>query len=436
MTTSINNISDCKKELIFLIPKEEFSPVYNGILRNIQQRIKMPGFRPGKVPTHLIARQYGASLKYEAIEEIIKKSLKEFTESNKFKIVGTPALTNVKENADGSNEVIIEFEVMPEFDLKDYKSIEIYEPVHRVSDEEIEKELTFQATRLGTKKETKSVRGSNIVVTVDAYKMDPVTKIVTDDKPSENVVLDFSSTMGIDNIKKLFTNKKVGDEVEYHPDKKAANYKAEKLIIKKIEKITPCVIDDEFAKKATNDRFDNLEDFKQEIGFQLQKQWDDRAKTMMEEQLLLKIVELHNDFTLPSVFIDKAKEHIVQNFKTQNPHLNLEDEVNQEYINSTADKMIRIEMIRDKIIEKENLTIEDFDFDNFVDNYFLANPEMATTMGKDMLLSHIKNDEQMQDRLLQQKFIDFVMDFTKTNEIDFEEYAKLNSSKTKEKTLV
>ena len=434
MTTSINSISDCRKELIFSISKEEFSPVYNDMLRRVQQNIKMPGFRPGRVPTSFIARQYGASLRFEAIEKITNEYLKEFIESNKVEILGTPALTNVKENDNGSKEITIEFEMIPEFDLKDYKSIEIYEPVHRVSNEEINKELAFHAKRFGTKKEIKSVKGENVIVTVDSYKIDPVTKNVTDDVPYTDVAIDLA-TVAVDDIKKLLANAKVGDELEYFPDNEV-NYQPEKLIIKKIEKLTPCAIDNKFAKKVTDDRFDNLKDFKQEIGFQLQKQWDDRAKTMMEEQLISKIVEMHEDFTLPTMLINTAKEHLTKSFKSQNPDVNINDETSQNYINNIAEKMVRVELVRDKIIKKENLKLEDFDFENFVDNYYLTNPEMAKTMDKDTMISHIKNNEQMAEKLLQQKFVDFVMDFTKTNEIDFEEYTKLNLHQHKKETLV
>jgi FKBP-type peptidyl-prolyl cis-trans isomerase (trigger factor) len=162
----------------------------------------------------------------------------------------------------------------------------------------------------------------------------------------------------------------------------------------------------------------------------MQKQWDDKSKQLMEDQAISKIIEMHENFELPETLINSAKAEITKSMKAQNPDINLDEEANQKYIDIYAEKMVRTELVRNQIIEKEDLKVEDFDFENFIDSYYSAHPEMADTLSRDVLLTHIKGDEQMAHRLLMQKFVDFILDFTKTNEIDFEEFQKMNLEKS------
>ena len=430
MTPVLNKISDCKVKLDITVTKDEFDGAYNDILKNVQRNIRMPGFRPGKVPVGLIKKQYGPSLKYEAIEEITKKSLAEYIKENKLNILGTPAMTDLKENEDGSHSFTVEFEVLPDFDLKDYKSLEIYEPVHRVTDDEIEREIEFQLKKWGKREEVEVVT-SDSIVTFDGYPIDPETKaILKGEKPYIDVEFDLSDKENSPELKETLINinARVGDVIDEYVVNGKKQPSPEKMIIKKIEKVIPCEKNDEFAKLATNGRFDNVEDFRQEVGFQIQKIWDDKAKQFMEEQVLTKVVEIHNDFELPEVLTERARELIVDSMKKQNRDVNFSDPKVQQNIDISADKIIRAEIVRNKIIEKEELRLEDFDFENFVDDFFAKNGEhFGAAFSKEAMLSRVKSDEQFANELLQKKLVDFLMDYAKTNEIDFEEFIKIKT---------
>ena len=214
MTPILSKISDCKIKLEITVTKNEFDVAYNNILKNLQKNIRMPGFRPGKVPASLIKKQYGQSLKYEAIDEITKKTLTEYIRNNKLNILDTPAMTDLKENEDGTHSFTVEFEVIPDFDLKDYKSLEIYEPVHRVTDDEIEREIDFQLNKWG-KREEVDVVTSDSVVTFDGYPIDPETKaILKGEKPYIDVEFDLSDKENHPELKETLMNAKVGDVID------------------------------------------------------------------------------------------------------------------------------------------------------------------------------------------------------------------------------
>lgn len=427
MTTELKQLSDCKKELTITATADDYKNVFNEKLKAVQKQVKMPGFRPGKVPTNIVLQQYGASLKYETQEELANRAMREYFEKSDSGVLGTPILKDIKENDDKTQTYIIEFECIPDFELKDYKSLEIYEPTHTVTDKEVEEELKYQAKRLGTKIEQNDVTDNDCIVTIDSYELGEGAN----PEPYKDIQIDLS-TERAGSLRETLSNARVGDEIEHTPtEEDGKKYKPEKIVVKKIEKVIPREIDDELAKAASNGRLDNLDDFKQDISFHLQKEWDDRAKQMMEEEAIDKIVRMHEDFELPEILIEDAKKQMATSYKQQNPGVDVDAEPMKSHIAKMAESLVRIELVRKKIIDKEDIKLEDYDYENFVNDFYAGHPEFEQAFAKDMMLTQIKSDERMQTQLLQKKFMDLLMDFTKTNPIDFDEYTKMKLEERK-----
>ena len=421
MNLELISISNSLKELKISISKEEFNDVYVQKLKGIQGTIKMPGFRPGRVPVKLIESQYGAALKMETQEEITNKHFKDYLEKNDISVIGAPAFTDLVENEDGSQVYTIRIETLPDFELKDYKSLEVYEPYHKVTDEEIENEINYTARRLGKREETDMVSDYEHIVTVDVYKLDSDTgKAIKDTPEAEGMTIDLMEDTP--DIKEMFLNQKVGDEVIENRDAKFPNAEREKYIIKKIEKVIPCEINDEFAKIASKNRFDNLEDYKQNIGFDLQNDCDARARRLMEEQVLFKIIELHEDVEVPEILVEKIKSQTIKSEKERYLDFDENDETFKKNLDARAKKAVLLELVQDKIIKKEKIEIEDYDYDNYADNILSVYNNDDSKMSRDTILTYIKQDENIKRTLLHKKFLDFLLDFTKTNEIDFNEF--------------
>jgi len=427
LNTELISISSCIKELKISISKEEFDNKYYQELKSIQAKIQMPGFRPGRVPVKLIEKQYGPAIKSEIHRTIVEDCLKEFYDNNDVPILGTSAF-DVKENEDGSQVYSIKFETTPDFELKDYKSLEIFEPYHKVTDEEVEMEINRQARQLAKKEETDIVADYNHIVTVDTYVLDNNTKEPTDEAPYD-IIIDMQEDMidswSIDDntmdIRDKFLNKKISDVVDHIVDnEKNPNAISEKYIIKKIEKITPCETNDEFAKLASENKFDNIEDYKQEVGFSLQRFWDYRTHELMEEQIISKVTELHDDIEVPAALTENIKEQMIKSNKQKYPDYNPDE--NKEYLDAMAQKIARVQIVQSAIIKKEKIELEDYDYENFADDFLTKRPDFSQYITRDMLVQQLKTDETAKGTILKKKYVDFLLDFTKTNEIDYDDY--------------
>jgi trigger factor len=225
----------------------------------------MPGVRPGKVPVKLIQQMYGQSIKLDVQEQIAQEHFRNYIEKNKITAIGNPALTDIKENEDGSQAYIIRFDVIPDFELKDYKSLEVFEPFHKVSDAEVEKEISLRAANLGKFVDAEIIKDCDVAVIVDEYIIGKESN-ETDTNPPQEVTYNLFDKDEDPAIKELFLNHKIGDEIEYDTDEIKFKY-----VIKSIKQSVPCEINDEFAKLSSKGRFENMDDYRQEIGFAIQQ---------------------------------------------------------------------------------------------------------------------------------------------------------------------
>jgi hypothetical protein len=148
----------------------------------------------------------------------------------------------------------------------------------------------------------------------------------------------------------------------------------------------------------------------------------------MEEQLTNKLLELHNDIEIPPQLLEAARNSITDMSKKKNPYLDSNNPTNIDFINEMAQRSCKNELIRERIIKQEKIELEQYDYENFADDFLkkYSNPEMPNAFSKETLIEQIKQDNNFSSQLLHKKFMDFMLDFTKTTEIDYDEYMTKN----------
>jgi trigger factor len=134
-------IEGCKHALDVEIPVEDVQSETGKVVEELQKRVRLPGFRPGKAPASLILKNYGEDVRRKVLEELIPRALqKEFVNQN-LRVVGSPNVTDVHFHDGQSVHFKAEFEVYPEFELKEYRGISV--PYHdpEVTEEDVDKRI-------------------------------------------------------------------------------------------------------------------------------------------------------------------------------------------------------------------------------------------------------------------------------------------------------
>ena len=110
-------------------------------LRKIAKTVKLPGFRPGKVPANIVKQQYGAQAYHEAVNEAVEKAFGEAVKNQSLRVAGYPRIEEKKSENESLIEFTAVFEVYPEIKLGDLKEVEIERSTLEVGEAELENTL-------------------------------------------------------------------------------------------------------------------------------------------------------------------------------------------------------------------------------------------------------------------------------------------------------
>lgn len=422
MEIQINSINSATKELIISIPLKEFDDQINLAYRDTQKNIEMKGFRRGRVPIPLIKKIYGKQIEEEVVSNLASSLFKQALEKEKIEVVGKPFFLEHKIGSD-KVDFVFNYDIIPDFQLSDYKGIKIFEPIHRVTEDEIQREISSLLFSVNKTKSIDKVIHNNVLVKCQTKALDKETEQITEDTPRPLSIY-LSEASLPQRWKELFWGKEVGDEFVAYPREFDNSVPDFKFLFHITEILEPDFdqLDEEYIKHLTYGRLSTLEDYKEDVGFQLQQHWDNKSKKELEHQIIDYLVE-HNDFELPKSVLEETALKIAEDFaKEYLKDRKLSDEEYAQLVENVyplAQRQVKWAIIKKKIAEMEHIEVEDYDIEDFA-QYLQNSNNLEFEEAKKIILQ----DKRLQDIILDKKVIDFLISFAETEEIEFDDYYK------------
>lgn len=409
------------RELEITVSREEIKPQLDKAYFEARPYISHKGFRKGQVPVNLIKKLYGKQIEGDAFGDIANELFNQILQEKKLSFIGEPKLTKIDDQKE-SVTFTFSYEVMPEFELADYQDIEIDEPVHNVSDEEIEKELEEMSINNGNLAPAEQITDDLHIAHVKIQEIDEATGLQVPDSKTEETDMFLHSPYVTPDLKELLLNLKEGDNFNYKPAQNdpTAPQKTFNIKIEKILKLTPVELTDEFIKEYTQGKFETVDEYREEIGFKLQEQWNQKSREAMEEQLVKKITDM-NDFEVPKGLLWKVVEGMTEDLKKQYKDIpNFQNVTAADMFNDlepSATYRLKWEILRAKIIDKEKLEVEDHDLDQMVEE-----EAKRRNSNPDKIREELKNNQNIMGQILYKKVIDLLLDYAVTHEVEFDEH--------------
>ncbi|MGH7792687.1 MAG: trigger factor, partial [Thermodesulfobacteriota bacterium] len=168
MKVSVEALSSTEKKVEVFIPVEEVKEEMEKVFREFQKRAKIRGFRSGKIPRNVIETVYRDDLLNEVSSRLISESFENALKEVSITPVSKPKITADKVERDNDFRYTAVFEVIPEFELKDYTGIELKREKYELKDEDVERALNqlreraAQAKPLETEREVR--KGDYVIV--------------------------------------------------------------------------------------------------------------------------------------------------------------------------------------------------------------------------------------------------------------------------------
>ncbi|MDR3157548.1 MAG: trigger factor [Zoogloeaceae bacterium] len=143
MEDTARNINPLERRLDVSVPLDTLNAAVEERLRHMSRSVKMPGFRPGKVPLSIVRQQYGGKAYGDALEEAVKTAFGKAAAEQKLNVAGYPRI-EPKPEQDGNDKTLefsATFETFPEFVPGDVSGARIERPVMEVTDAEVDKTI-------------------------------------------------------------------------------------------------------------------------------------------------------------------------------------------------------------------------------------------------------------------------------------------------------
>jgi len=301
----------CKRELELEIPAENVSKATEKVARDLARVARVPGFRPGKAPVTLIRRRFAEDIQGEVLQSLVPEYIEKALEEKKLIPITRPSVDKVDFKEGEPLRFRAVFEVLPEFELGDYKNLAINVDAIETGDAQVDKVIEDMRERAATfvPVEGRAAKDGDYVL----IKLSGIPVGGGEPVQADNILCHIGAEETLESFTENLRGASSGETKQFrsqypddYPDQKLAgkayDYTVEVQGIK--EKKLP-ELNDEFAKDDAGEKggFSTLEEMRKLISKDLEAAKEDQQKTQAREKLLEALVKQH-DFPVPEALVE------------------------------------------------------------------------------------------------------------------------------------
>ena len=313
------------------VDNDKFETAINKAYNKNKGKFNVQGFRKGKAPRKLIEAQYGKEVFYnDAIDIILPEVYPQALDTLNIDPIDRPALDVQEISKDNGLVMLIEVEVKPEFELGNYKGIEIAKVENAVTDEEVEsrlQDMVNRNARLVSVEDKAIENGDTAVIDFEGFE----NGVAFEGGKGENHNLVIGSNSFIPGFEDQLVGKKAGEEVEvnvtfpeqYHAENLAGKPAVFKVKINDVKVKEVPALDDEFAKDTTE--FETLDELRTDVKVKAEEEAKNRAEAEMRNALVEKVAE-NTEVEVPNAMVENQIDNMIMelNYQLQYQGLNLQ----------------------------------------------------------------------------------------------------------------
>lgn len=370
MNVSVVDVSANQKKLQVEIPADRVREEVESRYRDLSQKARIKGFRPGKVPRSILKSYYGKSIENEVSSQIIQDTFGDALEKADLKPLVEADVSETRFEENGSFTYVAIVDVCPPLELEGYKDLKVYRPPVEISEEQEKEELERLRERyaeLSSVEEDRPIQEGDIVVT-------DFTPWVDGNIFEKGKTTDYMMDVGKNTIHPDFDKNIIGHkpgetfsfETEYPSDAPTPEIAGKRVrfdvTVKELKEKKLPELDDEFAKEA---KFDSLDELKSSIRERLQKAAEGRAKADIRKQISDQLLQKFS-FELSPKVVNREVEHMIAmlqgQFRSQGLNIDTSKfdtpEIRAEYA-PQAEKNLRRQLLLQEISKLENIELTD-----------------------------------------------------------------------------
>ena len=362
MKTSLTTLEGLKRSLTVELPLDTFNQKTEKIIKSLATKVRIDGFRKGKIPANILRQRFGASAKSDAATEMVSETLEDALKDADVVPAAQPSLTNVDTENSESLIYTIEFEVYPEIKLNALSSLKIDQVTSKVTEEDEERALQDLQDRSTEYKSVKrkSKEGDRLIIDFEG---------LMDGESFEGGAAEaFEIILGrgtmIDGFEKGLIDIAPGKNVEvnatfpedYHVENLAGREAIFKVKVNEVGSPIELKRDDEFAKKFGESDFETM---KTRMTSQMKMELDSRLVQQNKDTAFSALLEA-NDFEVPEGSVSSEALRLQQDMESRMEQQGMpsKGKLPAEMFNEEAARRVKLGLLINKIATDSEITAE------------------------------------------------------------------------------
>ena len=417
MKIDVKNINDYTKEVKLDIPWSTLEPDFNTTLKNFSKKVKLPGFRPGKIPRDRLMQQFQPNIEAQFMDDNIHKYYLTALQEQKIVPVNQAEIRDVNFQMGEHFSFTAKFEVEPDFNLPKFKNnmFKVQKNKFIPDDQDIDDAID-QLRRSHARIETvEDGAKEKDFILCDLQKLDE-SGVAIIGKKFEKQMLKVGDGSFTDDQKDRLIGLKPGDTSKLDlPDGEDKTIKNPyDLNVVKVEREVLPEINDDFLRLINPD-LKSIDDLNKDVLDKINQNFEERSRQTFEKDLSDALIEKIGVETPPSM-VNNYLNNILEDVKKQNNGEKIDEEKVLETYRPSAERNLKWYLIRKKIINQEQISIGRSDIDVEIENLVSRSPNSEKEIRR--FYKKPSNRQKIEDDITEKKILEYLTQFAKIKEVE------------------
>ena len=383
MKSAVEKLSPTRVKLSIEVAFDELKPHIDGAYKTLSEKINIPGFRKGKVPSAMIDQRFGrGAVLDEAINAALPTFYSQAAKENDVLVIGRPNvdITELKDNEKFS--FTVEVDVRPEIELPNFSTIEITVDDVAVSESDIDEQVESLRTRFGTLTTVEKVVAKGDFVTIDLVATKDGKEL--DGGAANDLSYEVGSASMVDGLDEALIGLSAGGAKSFDTalvGMAEGEKGSVKVLVKTVKERELPAIDDEFAKLASE--FETIAQLKDDLKTRLTRVKELEQGAQARDLFIEKLTQTV-DVPLPAEVIEaEVNDHLEKEGR-------LEDVKHRDEVTKEVSETITREFLLDSIVKAEAISVNETELTEY-----LVRAAARYGMSPDQFIKEVSNAGQV-----------------------------------------
>ena len=368
MRVSVETTSGLERRLTVGVPADRVDSAVDKRLQDAARNVRLPGFRPGKVPIKVMKQRFGAGVRQEVLGEVISQSFQEAVMSENLRPASQPSIEARKMDVGQDVEYTATFEVFPAVEVNSLDDLSIEKPVADVTDADIDDIIEVFRKQQGklVDVERAAAEGDTVIIDFQGFRDGEAF----DGGSGEGTALELGSGRMIPGFEDGLIGASADEEKtlnltfpeDYQSEDLAGADVEFKVQVKTVQELELAPVDEAlFSQYGLSEGTE--EDFRAEVKQNMERELRNAVEASVKNQVMDAIVAAHTDLELPSALIGQEinamRQQMFQQFGGAAPQdLDLTTILPDEMFSEQAERRVKLGLIVAEMISQYELSAE------------------------------------------------------------------------------